>query len=168
MGHLPFLNRDWWNTRLFGPIVALTFGAMLLLVISSGILISRFDQSASQLELHVVENGFARQIREFNAVVATQVDWDDAVKSLDHKLDPRWADFNIGNYLYTFNGFSDVFVVNRDEQVIYAAKNGERAALDSFGPFAAITNQLLPDIRKAEAQPRRAWRQATDSGPHQL
>ncbi len=151
LNHLQFLNRDWWNTRLFGPIVALTSSALLLLVITSGVLIYRFDRSAALRELHVVENGFAQQTREFNAVVATQVGWDDAVQKLDHKFDPDWADFNIGNYLHTFNGFSHAFIVDRDEKVFYAAVDGERTALAKFAPFAEISSQLLPVIRKAEA-----------------
>ncbi|MFC0588348.1 EAL domain-containing protein [Novosphingobium aquiterrae] len=150
MKRLAFLDRDWGDARLFGPIVALTFGALLLLVITSGYLIHRFDTSASQREHHVVQNGFARQTRELNAVVATQVDWDDAILKLDHKLDAKWADFNIGNYLHTFNGFSHVFVVDPDAKPIYAAVVGQRSELESYAPFAATGMQLLPHIRAAE------------------
>ncbi|MFM5886565.1 MAG: putative bifunctional diguanylate cyclase/phosphodiesterase [Novosphingobium sp.] len=150
MKRLAFLDREWGDARLFGPIVALTFGALLLLVISAGYLIHRFDASASQREHSVVENGFASQTRELNAVVATQVDWDDAIRKLDNKLDPKWADFNIGNYLHTFNGFSHVFVIDANARPIYAAVVGQRAALESYAPFAATARQLIPAIRSAE------------------
>lgn len=128
----------------------MALAALVLLVLLSLILIQRFDASTSEREQRVVEHGYAKQLQELNTVIATQVDWDDAIKSLDHKFSADWADFNIGNYLHTFNGFSHAFVVDGDARPIYAAVNGERADLEAYAPFAQVTQQLLPAIRAAE------------------
>jgi hypothetical protein len=104
--------RDWRRTRLFGPIVLMTVGGLAMLVLLSVMLVQRFDLAASAREQIMVEQGFARQLQEFDAVIATQVDWDDAITKLDNKFDPNWADFNVGNYLHTFNGFTRAFVVD--------------------------------------------------------
>jgi len=143
-------NRDWRRARLFGPILAMTFGGLALLVLLSIFLVQRFDVVAAEQEQTMVEHGFARQLSELNAVVATQVDWDDAIAALDHKFDPEWTDFNVGNYLYTFNGFSHSFVLDRDERTLYAAVKGERSALSEFARFEAVARRLIPDIRRAE------------------
>ena len=145
-------NRDWRRARLFGPIMAMTFGGLILLVVLSSFLVRRFDIVAAEREQVLVEHGFERQLEEFNAVVATQVDWDDAIKSLDHKFDAGWADFNVGNYLYTFNGFSHSFVLDRDEKPIYAADHGERAPLSTFAAFETVARRMIPAIRAAEVQ----------------
>ncbi|NCU12103.1 MAG: hypothetical protein GXC70_08115, partial [Sphingomonadaceae bacterium] len=143
-------GRDWRKARLFGPIIALTLGVLTLLVLTSGLLIQRFDATAKLRESHMVDHGFARQIEELDKVVATQVGWDDAVLSLDHRRDADWADFNIGNYLHTFNGFTHSFVIDERESVFYASVQGERAGLDAYAPFAPIAARLIPEIRAAE------------------
>ena len=143
---------DWRKAHLFGPIVGLTLGVLALLVFTSALLVYRFDATANAREQHMVQHGFERQIEELDKVIATQVGWDDAIKMLDHKQDGDWADFNIGNYLHTFNGFTHSFVVDGSEQVFYASLNGERAGLETYGPFAASAATLLPEIRRAEQQ----------------
>ena len=130
--------------------MAMTFGGLILLVVLSSFLVGRFDVVAAEREQVLVEHGFERQLEEFDAVIATQVDWDDAIKSLDNRFDASWADFNVGNYLYTFNGFSHSYVLDRDEKPIYAAVNGERAGLESFATFEAEARRMIPEIRAAE------------------
>lgn len=142
--------RDWRKARLIGPIAALTIGALVLLVMIALFLTARFDATASAREHHMVEHGFARLIAEHDAIVATQVQWDDAVRSLDHARALDWADFNIGNYLFTFHGFSHSFVVDEAGKAFYASVDGERADLAAFAPFAPVSAQLLPAIRADE------------------
>ncbi len=143
-------RHDWRKTRLIAPIAALTIGALALLATIAMFLTDRFDATASLREQHVVEHGFNRLIGEQDEVVATQVQWDEAVRALDHRRDLNWADFNIGNYLATFHGFTHSFVVDGTDQAFYASVNGERAGLDQFAPFAATTRALLPAVRAAE------------------
>ena len=143
--------QDWRHTRLFGPIVAMALGALILLVALSVFLIKRFDVASADHERTIVERGIVEQVRELNAVVATQVDWDQAIAKLDNTLDPAWADFNLGNYLYTFNGFSNVFVIDGAARPVYAAAQGNRSDLASYAPFKPVADQLIPPIRTAES-----------------
>lgn len=143
-------GRDWRKARLFGPIIGLTLGVLSLLVLTSLLLVQRFDTTARLREAHMVDHGFARQIEELNKVVATQVGWDDAVYSLDNRRDAEWADFNIGNYLHIYNGFTHAFVIDPAGQPFYASVDGERAGPDAYAAFAPIAAQLLPEIRAAE------------------
>ncbi|MFM5954890.1 MAG: putative bifunctional diguanylate cyclase/phosphodiesterase [Novosphingobium sp.] len=130
----------------------MTLSGLALLVLLSFFLVERFDMVASDREVTMVEHGLQWDIAEMERVVATQVDWDDAIASLDRKFDPNWADFNIGNYLYTFNGFSHAFVLDAAGQPIYASVHGERSPVAAYAPFAAIAAQLIPGIRAAEAR----------------
>lgn len=144
--------RDRRKSRLFGPIVVMALGAALLLVALAVFLLHRFDAAAAEREQHMVENGLERQLHEFDAVIVPQVNWDDAVKKLDHQFDPAWADFNVGNYLYTFNGFTRTFIVDGEGKPFYASIDGVRVGTEHFARFSAIAAQLLPQIRKAEAE----------------
>ncbi|WP_309752040.1 EAL domain-containing protein [Novosphingobium sp.] len=130
----------------------MTISALVLLVALALFLIQRFDVVAAEREQVLVEHGFARQIDELNAVIATQVDWDDAIRSLDHKFDADWADFNVGNYLYTFNGFSHAFVLDSSARPIYSAVKGERSDAAGYAPFATVAARLIPAVRAAERQ----------------
>ena len=136
---------------MFGPIAAMALGGLVLLVVLSAFLIERFDVASADQERAIVRRGITEQFKELDAVVATQVDWDQAIASLDNKFDPAWADFNLGNYLYTFNGFSHVFVIDGGSRAFYAAALGERTNVSAFAPFEQIANELIPRIRKAEA-----------------
>lgn len=144
-------NRDHRTSRLFGPIVAIGLGSLLLLVVASAFLIKRFDESALVRERYMVEHGLGQQFSEFEAVVVPQVTWDDAVSALDHEVDQDWADFNIGDYLYTFNGFSRSFVIDGKERPVYAAIDGKRADPGLYRPFATVFAPLVAEVRKAEA-----------------
>ena len=143
--------QDWRRTRLFGPIAAMALGGLVLLVALSVFLIARFDVASADHERAIIGRGIAEQAKELDAVVATQVDWDQAIAKLDNKFDPDWADFNLGNYLYTFNGFSHVFVIDGAARTVYAAAQGERINLAGFAPFKPVADQLIPRIRAAEA-----------------
>lgn len=139
------------KSRLFGPIVVMTLGGLLLLVLLAIFLVARFDQISAEREQRMVEHGFSRQLKEIDEVIAPQVDWDDAIAALDHKFDPKWADVNLGSYLFTFNDFTRAFVIDGQGQPVYASVRGKRDSVASFAPFSRVTSQLVPRIRAAEA-----------------
>ena len=102
----------------------MSMGGLALVVLLSIFLIERFDVAAADHERAIVQRGVVEVGKELDAVVATQVDWDNAIDKLDNNFDPAWADFNLGNYLYTFNGFSHVFVIDGASKPIYSAAMG--------------------------------------------
>lgn len=130
----------------------MSMGGLALVVLLSIFLIERFDVAAADHERAIVQRGVVEVGKELDAVVATQVDWDNAIDKLDNNFDPAWADFNLGNYLYTFNGFSHVFVIDGASKPIYSAAMGERASLASYDPFKPVVDQLVPKLRLAEVK----------------
>ncbi len=138
--------------RLFGPIIAMMLGGLSLLAMLAVLLVNRIDASAILREGEMVRHGFALQNDDLKAVVVPQVNWDEAVKALDHGVDQNWADFNLGNYLYTFNGFTQVLVINGAGQPVYAATDGRRVSLDRARNFSAIIEDLVAPLRMAEAR----------------
>ncbi|WP_296675821.1 EAL domain-containing protein [Novosphingobium sp.] len=129
----------------------MTLAGLMLLVCLAVFLVMQFDEVAADREQKMVQNGFARQLREIDEVIHPQVAWDESVKALDINRDLRWADMNLGSYLFTFNGFTRAFVVDASGNAFYASVRGERASTDAFAPFASVTAKLLPQIRAVEA-----------------
>jgi diguanylate cyclase (GGDEF)-like protein len=136
--------------QLLLPIAAMTLGALLLLVGLAMFLVDRFDDTAVTREQRVVESGFAQQLRQFDALIVPQVNWDKAVAKVDRTLDLAFADLDFGKQLYTFDGFTHTFFVDGDERVTYAYVYGQHQDPLQFEPFRAVTRQLLRPIREAE------------------
>lgn len=130
----------------------MTLGALGLLVGLAMFLVARFDATALERERTMVEQGFTRQIQQYGSSIVPQANWDRAVAKLDHKLDPDFADVNFGEQLFTFNGFTRTFIVDGNEQPVYAAVQGKRGDPAAYHPFAKIGANLLQPIRRAEAR----------------
>lgn len=146
------MTEKYRRRRLVVPIAGMTLGALVLLVLLAVFLIVCFDWTASVREQHMVEQGFQRQLEQYEELIVPQADWDTAVQKLDHKFDPAFADINFGDQLYTFNGFTRTFFVDGNGKPVYASVNGKHGPVAAFAPFARITAELLQPIRAAEAR----------------
>ena len=142
-----------WSRRggLIIPIALMTIGGLALLVIVALFLIHRFDETALERERAMVEQGFVRQVEQYELVVTPQATWDTAVKRLDHRFDPDFADLNFGVQFYTFNGFTRTFIVDGENRVIYASINGKRMPPSASTPYSQPIADLLPLVRQREA-----------------
>ena len=128
----------------------MTFGKLVLLMLLVAFLTACFDWTASEREQSMVQQGFQRQLEQYDDLLVPQADWDKAIAKLDHRFDPEFADVNFGNQLYTFNGFTRTFFTDGKGGVVYSSVNGKRAGKEAFRPFAEITRRLLVPVRRAE------------------
>ncbi|MCT2399054.1 EAL domain-containing protein [Novosphingobium mangrovi (ex Huang et al. 2023)] len=149
--------------QLLVPIAGMTFGTLALLVLLATFLIVSFDWTASNREQQMVEQGFQRQLEQYDEILVPQADWDAAVTNLDHKFNEQFADVNFSAQLYMFNGFTRSFFVDGDGKLLYASVDGKKADKTAFAPFAGTISKLLAPIRKAEAR-RPPIRPSTTSG----
>ena len=129
----------------------MTLGGVVLLALLTAFLIASFDRATSEREQHMVEQGFQRQLEQYDELMVPQADWDKAVSKLDHEFDPKFADANFGTQLYVFNGFTRTFIIDREGKVAYASALGKQVGVGGFDPFAEVVGQLLVRIRRAEA-----------------
>ncbi|MCJ2188739.1 bifunctional diguanylate cyclase/phosphodiesterase [Novosphingobium beihaiensis] len=158
--------------RLLVPVASMTFGSLVLLVLLTTFLILRFDGTATQREQHMVEQGFQRQVEQYENVLVPQSDWDKSIRKLDHEFDVSFADINFGSQLYTFNGVTHTFFVDGAGKVLYASVNGKHAGFDTFRPFETVAAELIQPVRQAEARrppikPAPAGKQVTVTSPIQ-
>ncbi len=138
------------RARLFGPVILMSIIAFLALIVASMLLIQQFDTSARVHEEAMIRQGFQQRIAEVAAAVVPQVNWDDAVLNLDHRMSSTWADQNLSNYLSMLNGITDIVILDPRDRPVYASSRGRRITLSPNGPFRHVIRELLPQIRAQE------------------
>ena len=142
---------DQQHSAILRPIILLWLGACVILTLAGAMLVHQFDLASRQREQTMLGHGIEQSLGDYAARVVPQVDWDEAVKNIDNRLDRHWVDQNVTSYLYTLNGISHVFLLDADNRLIYAAQNGKSGRLDIIAPFAPTVNLLLPELRAREA-----------------
>jgi len=73
--------------------------------------------------------------------------WDQGVDNLVTKLNPDWADNNVGAYMHDKFGISSSFVLDDKNRPIYASINGKRVTADPIVVFAGGLDQLIARTR---------------------
>lgn len=148
------MTRKLLKGDMFWPLVCLAFLAMALLVVAVFSLVKEFDLSAKAREEAVVRNGVTGRVEEVANLVLPQVIWDEAVVRLDNRFDPNWARENIGEYLFKANGFSASFVINGQDEPVFAALNGKPTSLTTYGRFRDDATRLIARVRAEEDRRR--------------
>ncbi len=92
--------------------------------------------------LDEIERQLARQLVDYSY-------WDVAVDKLVTELDPEWADNNVGIYAYDSLGMASSFVLDANDQTVYAMIDGERREDNALTRFAGGIDKLLDRARAA-------------------
>lgn len=150
------MRRKRLKADFFWPLVALAVATMALLVGTVLSLTHQVDVDALEHEQAIVANGFAGMSVEVAGRVTPQAIWDDAVRNLDTQFSQEWASENIGQYLHDVSGFESAFVLDGDDQPLFASRNGQPEGLDAYAPFVSPMRPLIDRVRMAEAR-RGPW-----------
>jgi len=134
------------------PLALLAAVVIGFLLFGMTALVDEFDRSAQLREEQIVEHGITARVHEIATTVVPQVMWDDAVKHLDNQFDQRWANDNLGAYLYKTGGFNEIFVVDRSDRPVFASTAGAPVPLSNYSGFAARVHSLIGRVRRREAE----------------
>jgi signal transduction histidine kinase/CheY-like chemotaxis protein len=145
----------------FIPSTILAILMVVCVVVVSMLMTAKLDSDTRAREETVIANGLVARADEIGKLVVPQVVWDDAVRNLDNRLNLAWATDNIGVFLNQVSGFERSFVIDRDGNVVFAARDGKRADTGTFAEFSEASRSLVASIRALEA---RSVAEATSSG----
>ena len=143
------VNRDYfWALAAAGvaAIAALTLGLIAFA--------HQSDTEAKAREETVIGNGLNARIREIESQVLPQAIWDDAVRNLDNRFSRQWASDNVGNFLHSVSGFGFALVIDADDHVQYAMRDGTDIALSEAGAERAAAATVIATVRAAEREER--------------
>ena len=132
------------------PLAVIGMLVLLSLIFCVHIGVSALNQQSAAREQQLVRNGLALRVEEVANLVVPQVDWDDAVRYLDNRYDAAWADSNINQFLNHTYGFDAEFVIAADDRPIFAAVDGDVAAVGEYHRIAGHAADLLRSIRTQE------------------
>jgi len=147
-------THEWsFTTRILLPLV-LAGGSTILLV--AGVLLYATSESdrlswarQSSLVSHVLSEQTARISHDQESITI----WDDAVRNTKLKFDSEWVDVNLGVWMFDYFGHDRAFVLNDQNQPIYAMIDGAVADPKTYESerktLAPLTEQLRALLRTA-------------------
>ena len=134
---------------LFRPLTAITVIAAVLLVAGGFLTAQTFDELARKREQTLISNGISGKITEVYRSVVPQVVWDEALDHLQSR-NTEWASNNIGQFLYETSGFVYSFVLDHENRLFFAAKDGAQRSTDIYKPFARPMHNAITLVRAKE------------------
>ncbi|MDZ4317568.1 MAG: ATP-binding protein [Phenylobacterium sp.] len=138
------------NRNLLVPAVAIALAAMTVFILSLVLWSQSVDQQTRTREEELVRQGLVSAIAEVEAAKVSETTWDEVILFLDNRRDLDWADANLNDFYALGFEFSELTVLDPQDQPIYHRRGRERAPLDA----ATITvfDDLLAAVRTAETQ----------------
>ena len=137
--------------RVVGLSVLGTAFAALLIVAALGWVMSAVDEVSTQREIKI-----ARRLTDtFRYHIAHEQEsatiWDDSVRYLSApqgKQKDDWIDNNLGSWMHSYFGHDYAFVIDSDDQPVYASSGGERADNGRFETVRAIVSPMAKALRR--------------------
>jgi len=144
-------NRDY-----FWALAAIGVAAIAALTVGLLVFAHRSDLTAKLREQAVIGNGLQARVREIENQVVPQTVWDDAVRNLDNRFSERWARENIGQFFYAVSGFGFTAVLDANDSIQYAMRDGEDLARDQTAEERSAAATVIGRVRAAEADESRS------------
>lgn len=132
------------------PLFLLSIMLVGLLALATITLVRSFDLNAMEHEQELIAKGLSGRIDEVGRIVAPQVVWADAVRNLDNRFDPEWAQDNILSYLQETGGFKAVVILDSADRLRIAGEAGKLVDPALYAPFEQQVVPLVESIRAAE------------------
>jgi diguanylate cyclase (GGDEF)-like protein/PAS domain S-box-containing protein len=148
------------DRQILLPIAGLVVAAFGLLAGALWLDSTNQDRLARQHERQLIEHAIALVRRQVAITVKDYTHWDEAVRHLALKLDPDWADSNVGRYIYDNFGFEYSFLIDDAARTVYGQIDGARVAADASAVFSRGLGRLIEQVRAQPARPDEAPRPA--------
>jgi len=131
------------------PMAAITLATVALLLCMVFVIAERVDKGALTHDEMLVASGLRVKTADMERSLVPQTLWDEAVRHLDNRYDPAWAQANIATFLIDQSGFDEVVLLDPDDKVLLAqaGQNGltapdVQARLQTFAPLVARLRRL--------------------------
>ncbi len=128
---------------------------------------SQQNEAAREREATLIETGLTSTVEYISNNLRDYARWNDAVDNLAIKLDPDWADQNIGPYLYDIQGYSRTFVIDTKGYTTYSNDGPKRTKEQARTVLKSALDPILELLNSADhgVEERYAALAQLDSGP---
>ncbi len=138
------------NRNLLVPAVAIALAAMTVFILSLVLWSQSVDHQTRTREEELVRQGLVSAIAEVEAATVSETTWDEVILFLDNRRDLDWADANLNDFYALGFEFSELTVLDPQDQPIYHRRGRERAPLDAA--TISVFDDLVAAVRDDETQ----------------
>jgi sensor domain CHASE-containing protein len=138
-----------WNftTRILVPLVLA--GATTILLVA-GVLFyatSEGDRLSWDRQRLLVSHVLSDQVDKIAHDQESVTLWDDALRNTKLNFDKEWVDVNLGIWMFDYFGHDRVFVLNDQNEPIYAMADGAGADIGIYEPDRKTITPLAQQLR---------------------
>lgn len=128
---------------LVGLVTLLLAAALSLLI---WLTVAQDDMQAVQ-EKQLAAAGLESRSEFLRRNLGDYAVWDDSVANMVLRNDAKWADANMGPYLYSLQGYEYFFVIDGRDQTRYASAANRRMKIEPGALLGDAYRDLLADLR---------------------
>jgi diguanylate cyclase (GGDEF)-like protein len=143
--------------RFTVPIVV---AALCILVLILGLLQwsgSEVDRIARERDRAIVSLVLAQGVERVAHAQESSTVWDEAVRQVRRTpLDPGWLDLNLGEWFENYAGIDEIYILDPRGRPIYAMRQGERAAPESYVALENVADPLAHLLRRTRTVQKRS------------
>ncbi len=136
---------------VYRPVILLALSVVAVLALVTTVMVSQVDAMSRRLQQQVALQAYTNRFGEYAAVVQPRIGSDVAVRHLAIRFDAEWAEHDLAQYFHDRNGIARLFVLDADDRLMFAARDGVRAPGTLYRPLASAVADILPRLRAAEA-----------------
>jgi sensor domain CHASE-containing protein len=131
-----------------GMLVAVAVTALLGFAV---LVANRVDQDVAVRELALAESELNEIAKSMKADLAVYSRWDEAFKRVTETRDTDWIHRHLGSRLHRASGHHRTYVLDQNDQPVYAAIDGTMVGADAYRAVAHKIAPLAQAARHAHA-----------------
>lgn len=152
--------------RLIDSIAVLQIMIAAVLV---GVIIyagAAMNSASRQSQAELIGNALSQTVTKVSGDQKSAALWDDAVRAFKReKPEIAWIDAEFGKGLYQIYGHEQIFVLNQNNDPVYAYAGGIPVAKGRYAKFQAQVKPLITDIRNRQSTRYQAATKTLLHGP---
>lgn len=150
------------------PLIALiTLAALALAALAVSWAVRQSDAAATERQLQMTERSVQGILRELSLQQEVVAVWDDPVLQLGKTpLDTEWLDENLGSWLTRTYGHNQVYILNAQNEAVFAAADGAPVETSTFSQIAPDLASHLEELRQVRQPPSQTAAGMASDGKH--
>lgn len=144
--------RDRLSALLRAVLVPTAISISLLSLVVGGVfhLATKGSDDAARIrQTHLVEVALRQALADVRKNQEASTYWDDAVLRVRQRpLDLDWIDQNLGVWFFEYYKHDETYLLDGDDQPVYAAAGGHRSEPEAFRSIARDVRPLASDLRE--------------------
>jgi diguanylate cyclase (GGDEF)-like protein len=143
-----FWQRHQWGDRWLMAVGGLMALAAIVLVAVAILVAHRVDSDSIEREVAIVRNGVASKMTRMRNDLRALSRWDETVPQGVSRSDASWMHRNFGRRLHETSGYDQTYVLNGENEPVYASINGRLVDTNIFEVVGENIRPIIAEVRE--------------------